>query len=147
MNDPSENETPRIEFDPRSVEIGMLVQEGGEPLQTWFSEFMSWVISSIEEVAQTRGLDAGRKLYQETSEKIVEFLNRVPFVDKDSLTRMYEEKMRGVNLRYGMKAITQMPTRGGQSRSLFLDIRRPYVDQTQAVEIGGGQIARIAGAE
>lgn len=135
-------------FDITSVDIGLLVESGGEPLRQWFVRFIDWVVASVGTIATQKGLEVGRKHYEDAGKQIAKFLERVPALDKDFLEAVYAEKMRAVNLRYGMNAIMHVPVRGGTEKSLYLD-RQPsrYEVAADAVRIGGGKIARYSGAD
>lgn len=145
-NEPPVNELVK-EFDTHSVEVGLLVERGGEPLRGWFLKFMTWITTSIGTIAAQKGLEVGRRYFEETGKQIVKFLGRVPPADKDFLTQLYEEKMRKVNLQSGMHATMSVPIQSGESRSLYLDVPQHFVNPCEAIEIGGGQIARYPGAE
>lgn len=136
------------EFNLDSLKVGFLVEKGGEPLRAWFAEFIDWVFGSIGIIAEQKGLEVGRQYYKDAGRQIAKFLERVPFADREFLTKLYEEKMRNVDLRYGMQAIICIPARGGTEKSLFMD-QQPsrYEVPTDAARIGGGKVSRYGGAE
>ncbi len=148
MEQDTEKQTVSPGFDMKSIEVGTLIENGGEPLRQWFARFMDWVVTSIGAIAERRGLEHGRKYYEETGRQIAKFLARTPAKDREYLERQYSERMRKVNLRYGMGAVLQMPIRSGEDRSLYLDHQPSrFENANEAVHIGGGKTIRYPGSD